>query len=203
MRGHEIRDYIDAITQDSGAMVQLMPEAMDLFIAGVEDRSGVLYQSTASMAPPPSPRTFLQSLGGRWSAVSGVLFDLLYEITSLYNRQYPCAASERDEANERTLVAAFGRLPDFRANDGVVPIRSQVWGTLAWAGYGDHLDVLGHFRGGTPPVTHEAGARPPSHVDWLCSGSKFDAERFEAMVDAIVTGMLDAATRRPRRVPVS
>jgi triacylglycerol lipase len=73
VRGHEIREYIDAIKEDNGAMVQLMPEAMDLFIAGIEDRPGVLYQLSASMAPPPSPRTVVRSLGGGWSAVSGVL----------------------------------------------------------------------------------------------------------------------------------
>jgi hypothetical protein len=188
VRGHDVRDYIDAIKDDNGAMVQLMPEAMDLFVAGVEDRPGVLCQSTVSMAPPPSPRTFLQSLGGRWSAVSGVLFDFLYAVTSFYDRRYPCAAPDRDEASERVLVAAFGRVPSFRENDGVVPIRSQVWGNLVWAGYGDHLDVLGHFRG-DPLVTHEIGAGARGHVDWLCSGSSFDGRRFDVMVDAIVSGM--------------
>src|SRR5690606_12774285 len=36
----ELRDYLDAITKDQGAVIQLTPEAMDLFQAGVEDRQG-------------------------------------------------------------------------------------------------------------------------------------------------------------------
>lgn len=185
VRGQEIRDYLDAIKEDNGAMVQLMPEAMDLFIAGVEDRPGVLYQSTASMAPPPSPRTFVRSLRGRWSAVSGILFDFLYELTSRSDRRYPCGAPDCSEMNERTLVDRFGSIPDFRANDGVVPLRSQIWGKLIWTGYADHLDAIGHFAGTKPGAASDS----PPHVDWLCSGSGFDAERFGAMVDAIASGI--------------
>jgi triacylglycerol lipase len=72
-----------------------------------------------------------------------------------------------------------------RANDGVVPIRSQVWGKLVWAGHGDHLDVLGHFGG-------KAEASPVPHVDWLCSGSDFDRARFDSLMDAIAHGLLAA-----------
>ncbi len=197
VRSHEIRDYLDAIKGDNGAMVQLMPEAMDLFIAGIEDRAGVLYQSTASMAPPPSARRFVQSLGGRWSAVSGVIFNVLHGITSRYDRGYPCADPSSPPQNEEILFAAFGRAPGFRSNDGVVPLRSQMWGKLVWAGYADHLDVLGHFRGEKASVVltraRAAGEAPPPHVDWLCSGSSFDAKRFGELVDAVVAGLLSSA----------
>jgi hypothetical protein len=196
VRGQEIRAYLDAIKEDNGAMVQLMPEAMDLFIAGVEDRPGVLYQSTASMAPPPSPRTFVRSLGGRWSAVSGILFDFLYEITSRSDSRYPCGDPDCSEENERVLVDGFGHVPDYRANDGVVPIRSQIWGTLIWTGYADHLDVIGHFRGDKPSRGRDSVGGPPPHVDWLCSGSTFDAERFGAMADAIASGIASSAGAR-------
>jgi triacylglycerol lipase len=196
VRGQEIRDYIDAIKHDNGAMVQLMPEAMDLFVAGVEDRPGVLYQSTVSMAPHPSPRTFVQSLSGPWSATSGVLFDVLYGITSRYDRRYPCGSHDVSRENEDTLVAAFGRLPGFRANDGIVPIRSQIWGKLIWAGQADHLDVLGHFRDDSPAVERNTSAAPPPRVDWLCSGSRFDAAGFEVLVDAVASGLVSSTRAR-------
>ena len=193
VRGQEIRQYIDAIAEDNGAMVQLMPEAMDLFIAGIEDRPGVLYQSTVSMAPPPSPRRFAQSLGGPWSAVSGVIFDVLYGITSRYDRRYPCAGADGDAASEQVLRAAFGELPSFRANDGVVPIRSQIWGALVWAGYADHLDVLGHFGDKASVLASSVASGQTPHIDWMCSGSGFDALGFKAMVDAIVLGLVSSA----------
>lgn len=196
-RSREIRDYVDAIKEDNGAMVQLMPEAMDLFIAGVEDRPAVLYQSTASMAPAPSLRTVVQSLSGRWSALSGLLFDVLYEITARSDHRYPCGGDVSPE-NEATLTSAFGALPGFGANDGIVPIRSQIWGRLAWAGHADHLDVLGHYA--DERHSHRTPAAPtdegPPHVDWLCSGSRFGAAPFSAMVAAIAAGV--AASVRSR-----
>jgi triacylglycerol lipase len=191
VRSREIREYLAAIKEDNGAMVQLMPEAMDLFIVGVEDRPGVLYQSTASMAPPPSAWTFLHALRGPWSALSSAIFTILYGISSRYDRRYPCAAPDAGQENEQTLSRALGVDPGHPANDGVVPIRSQIWGKLVWAGYGDHLDVLGHFAGGTRGVP-PPGKREPAHIDWLASGSAFDRERFGSLVAAIADGLLSS-----------
>ncbi len=194
-RSRDVRAYVDLIKEDQGAMVQLMPEAMDLFEAGVEDRPGVLYQSTASMAPPPSARIFLRSLTHPWSALSGVIFNALYGISSRYDKRYPCAAPPESVAtvagagNDEVLARAFGRVPGARANDGVVPIRSQLWGKLVWAGYGDHLDVLGHFRDDAPRGSDTA----VKHVDWLASGSTFHRARFAELMDAIATGLLEGA----------
>jgi hypothetical protein len=195
-RSRDVRAYVDLIKEDQGAMVQLMPEAMDLFEAGVEDRPGVLYQSTASMAPAPSAKIFLRSLAHPWSALSGVIFTTLYGISSRYDKRYPCAAGVGDSAppgaqtlpNEQVMAKAFGRAPGARSNDGVVPIRSQLWGKLVWAGYGDHLDVLGHFRDDAPDA-----ADTLKHVDWLSSGSSFHRARFAALVDAITAGLLASA----------
>lgn len=139
----EVRDFLDAITKDQGAVIQLTPEAMDLFQAGVEDRPGVLYQSTCAMAPPPSARRLARAMLSPWRAISSTLFTTLYGISSRIDERYPCASP--DTRAEEALLQALGELPPARANDGVVPIRSQVWGKIAWAGVGDHLDVLGHF----------------------------------------------------------
>jgi hypothetical protein len=87
------------------------------------------------------------------------------------------------------LTRAFGRAPGARANDGVVPLRSQLHGRVVWAGQADHLDGLGHFDGGPEPGE---GAGEPAHVDWLHSGAKFDRDRFDVMTRAIGEGMLAA-----------
>jgi hypothetical protein len=148
---HEVRGYLDAIQRDQGAMIQLTPEAMDLFQAGVEDRPGVVYQCACAQAPPPTPTRFAKSFGGPWKAISTAIFTTMYGITARYNESYPCAAAEAGEAADAVLRRAFGRAPGARGNDGVVPVLSQVWGRVVWAGYADHLDVLGHFPGYVAP----------------------------------------------------
>jgi len=193
-RSHEVRAYVDAIKGDAGAMVQLMPEAMDLFAAGIEDQPGVLYQSTASMAPPPSmsPREVARTLIHPMNALSNAIFAILYGITSRYDERYPCADPRAAADNERVLTRAFGRPPGARANDGVVPIHSQIWGKVVWVGYGDHLDVIGHFHDDAPSRRRDIAGGLPPHLDWLRSGSDFDRARFESLVDAIASGLLSS-----------
>jgi hypothetical protein len=187
-RSREVRTFLDAIGEDQGAMVQLMPEAMELYQSSVRDRPGVAYQCTVSMAPPPSPRNWVRAITSPWATLSTSIFAVLWGITSRYDDRYPCAEKDAGEAAEGALARAFGRAPGARANDGVVPLRSQVHGRVAWAGYADHLDVLGHFDGGKARGKGLESAEP-SHVDWLHSGAKFDRERFLAMARAIAEGM--------------
>lgn len=193
VRSPEVRVFLAGIQDDQGSMIQLSPESMDLVAAGFEDRPGVVYQCTASMAPAPRPRRWLQHVGHPWRAVSLALFYALHRITSDHDEHYPCAAL-RDatpwagDANEAVLARALPavKLGD---NDGVVPLRSQLWGTLVWAGLGDHLDVLGHYRDHGDPK-----AMPPRerHVDWLTSGSSFGHLQMTALIDALAAGMLAA-----------
>ena len=207
-----VRAYLDAIQRDQGAVIQLTPEAMDLFQAGVEDRPGTLYQCTCAMAPPPSPGKLAKNFMSPWRALSSTLFTTLYSITSRYDERYPCAAADAGEEMEAALEKAFGRAPGARANDGVVPTRSQLWGKIAWAGYADHLDVLGHYPGNEAPVpfykswfrSKARAAEPPQeivgavpdpdadakHVDWLLSGSNFNDDAFAKLMDGIAAGML-------------
>lgn len=194
VRNPSVRQFLSAIEEDQGSMVQLSPESMDLVVAGFADRPGVVYQSTASMAPRPVPRRWVEQVGHPWRAVSLSLFYGLHQLTAAYDLRYPCAAM-RDtapwsgEANEAALARVFPELPSLEANDGVVPIRSQLWGTLVWAGYGDHLDVLGHYRDDRDPSTLAPELR---HRDWMTSGSVFGHAEMAALMDAIATGMLSA-----------
>ncbi len=177
----EVTRYLEAIKKDQGAMVQLMPEAMDLFVAGIEDCPTIRYQSVATMATPPSPGRAIKALLHPWTVLSGTIFATLYGITSRMDEVYPCSSEALDHDVEAILREAFGHAPGGRSNDGVVPLRSQIWGKLVWAGLGDHLDVLGHFSGKEPGSGHK---------DWLTSGSGFDEARFGVMVDRIADGML-------------
>lgn len=198
-RSREVRAYLDAIGEDQGAMVQLMPEAMELYGAVARDRPGVAYQCTASMAPPPSPMNWVRAITSPWGTLSTSIFAGLWKVTSRYDERYPCAAKDAGEETEAALARAFGRAPGARANDGVVPLRSQLRGRVVWAGMADHLDVLGHFDGGAGVRRGERRSEKegePSHVDWLHSGAEFDRERFAAMTRAIADGMKAAAGGR-------
>jgi triacylglycerol lipase len=185
VRSAEVRAYLAAIKQDQGAVIQLTPEAMDLFQAGVQDRKGVRYQSTASMAPPPSPTKWLWAIRDPWLGVSSALFTALHTITARYDECYPCGLPSAAPQAEGMLAERFERVPGVRGNDGIVPLRSQIWGELVWAGLADHLDVLGHFR----------DERHGPHVDWMTSGSNFDPTHFEALMDAIASGMMASTLR--------
>lgn len=187
-RRPDVLTYVNAIKDDQGSMLQISPEAMDLTSAGFEDRAGVVYQCTASMAPPPSSGNWARTLGHPWRAASLALFTALHVITSHPNHRYRCAAARTDKNIEAALAKAFGIAPDFESNDGIVPIRSQLWGDLVWAGLGDHLDVLGHYRDDRP----EKGARLRHH-DWLTSGSAFNTRNFNDLMDAVAKGMLKAS----------
>jgi triacylglycerol lipase len=115
-----------------------------------------------------------------WIGISAALFTAIHTITASYDECYPCALREAAAPAEKLLTTSFERSPGVRANDGVVPLRSQIWGDLVWTGHGDHLDVLGHYR----------DTEGSDHHDWLSSGSQFDAAQFDGLVDAIARRMV-------------
>lgn len=178
----ETSEFLRLIREDQGAVIQLSPESMDLFQAGVEDNDRVYYQCVASYAPIPDVIHWARSVVRPWSSMSLPIFAMLHRLTSLEHDRYPCAPP--GAMAEDRLRKFLHNDPPPLANDGVVPLRSQVWGDIAWAGLGDHLDVVGHF----PGPEHEGRI----HVDWLSSGSGFNSDRFEQMLDSIVDGMMRA-----------
>ncbi len=179
----EVRSFLAAIEEDQGSMLQLSPESMDLVVASFEDRAGVRYQSTASMSPTPTPRRWVHTIGHPLRTLSLSLFYALHRLTANTDQRYPCHCATM--TCDAQVTDTFGRAPTLEDNDGVVPFRSQVWGTLVWAGLGDHLDVLGHYRD-----DHEDGPVEERHHDWLTSGSDFSHTQFTALMDAIAAGML-------------
>lgn len=183
----DLRGFLRQIRDDQGAVIQLTPEAMDLFQAGVEDRPSVRYQSVASYAPRTGLKGFLSSISSPWSVASAGIFTALYNITSEQDERYPCHA--RTKAQEQVVRTLLGELPPLSENDGVVPLYSQLWGDVLWIGKADHLDVVGHF----PSRKKQKGATSRSegvHVDWLRSGAGFDETRFDTVMDRIFSGML-------------
>lgn len=180
----ELRAWLKLLRDDQGALVQLMPEALDLLHAGLQDREGLRYQSVATYAPRNAVRDWVSALRSPWGAMSATVFTALSNITARLDEQYPCRP--HDGSIEQKLARALGELPPPDANDGVVPLASQVWGDLIWAGKADHLDIVGHFPG------------RDGHIDWLASGARFNRLRFDAVLDRIVTGMITGEHSAPR-----
>ncbi len=170
----EINEFLSLVRTDQGAVIQIMPEAMDLFNAAAEDADDVAYGCVATCAPPPSTLGLARRIRSPYAALTAAVFSTLSTFASQAHARYPYADPPSKELDELRR-AARGRL-DEETNDGIVPTLSMLWGQLLWAGEGDHLDVLGHFYD---------DQKPSQHVDWLTSGARFDRARFASVMDAV------------------
>jgi hypothetical protein len=103
-----------------------------------------------------------------------MLYSVMHRVTARKHARYGYATPSAEAA--RAIVDSIGRELTDQDNDGVVPTLSMLWGDVLWAGEGDHLDVIGHFRD-----DHVLG----EHVDWLTSGSCFSRSKFHAVLDAL------------------
>jgi len=175
----EIMDFLSKIRVDQGAVIQTMPESMDLFNATTENDTSVRYASIASAAPPPRSLRVARRIRSPYAMLTALLYSTLYQFASQRPKVYPYARPTPREA-ELLRVGIDHAVTD-ASNDGVVPTLSMLWGELIWAGEADHLDVLGHF--------HDE-IQPSAHTDWVTSGARFTRQRFGALLDAIVAFQL-------------
>ncbi|HWA77932.1 MAG TPA: hypothetical protein VG937_36610 [Polyangiaceae bacterium] len=170
----EIHEFLSKVRVDQGGVIQIMPEAMDLFNAATESHADVRYASVASAAPPPRSLRAARRIRSPYAALTAALYSTLYQFTSQRPKVYPYA---RPTPRESELIrAGVDHEVNESSNDGIVPTLSMLWGELIWVGEADHLDVLGHF--------HD-DIQPTNHTDWVTSGARFTRQRFNALVDAI------------------
>ena len=169
----EVREWFDGIRSDQGAIIQLTPESMDIFNAGVENNPNLRYGCVATRMPPPGPLRLLKNLRSPINALSAAVFSTLYFGAGRTSKVYP-PPSPPPEVREY-LEQKLGHEFDNSLNDGLVPTASMIWGDVLWAGSADHLDVLGHFR----------GDRDSTHTDWLVSGAGFREDDFDEVMDAV------------------
>ncbi|MEM7158806.1 MAG: hypothetical protein AAF799_38545 [Myxococcota bacterium] len=175
-----IVEWLSEIGQDGSLLEQLTPGAVARLTATLQTRPTVRYGSVATMAPPPRLRSLVSFRSSRYARASAGLYALLHRLAGAASRR----SSPMPSGDElRTLERELGAVPSRRDNDGFVPTRSQVWGSLITAVHGDHLDLMGYY-GGAP-------GRP--RLDMLASGAPFDSRDFEATWSAIAGFMLDNA----------
>jgi pimeloyl-ACP methyl ester carboxylesterase len=175
----EVSRYLQKIRSDQGGLIQIMPEAIDLFNAATEDNANVRYGCVMTAAPLPLQIKLAQRLLSPYAAVTGALFSTLYQLTSKRPHMYSYAQPTTEQ--QETLRWSFANTVDDRSSDGVVPSLSMLWGELLWCGEADHLDILGHF--------HD-DQKPAKHVDWMMSGAHFTRLRFNQAMDAIAQFLL-------------
>ncbi len=157
------------VVHDQALMLQLTPEAMEVFNASVLPRPGVRYGAVVAEAARPTLCSTVAVGLDPAAQVTHAIYGVLYPLVAATPRHLsPRLAPEVT----RVLRHAYGKTPSPAVNDGIVPTRSQAWGHVIHAAIADHLDVLGHFR----DASHD-----PPHVDWLVTGSGFDRARFEAL----------------------
>ena len=170
--GGELWQYVRAMSEDQGAMIQLTPAAIDLFNAAVLDRDGVDYSCFVSAAPPPGIPV-VPGLGGEsaYELLTYLVFGILHRITAREVRQYPYPHPGAEAFDAIQGQLAFDL--QHSTNDGVVPALSQVWGRVGGVYVGDHLDVVGQFSHRDDDGRRREG--------WLHSRSNFDEERFQRL----------------------
>jgi triacylglycerol lipase len=175
----EIREWFEGIHSDQGAIIQLTPESMDIFNAGVEDDPSLRYGCVVTRMPTPAPWRLLRDLRSPVDVLSATVFSTLHVGAGRTSRIYP-PPNPAPEAHEY-LEKKLGVPLDKSLNDGLVPTTSMIWGNVLWAGTADHLDILGHFR----------GERDSMHTDWMVSGAGFREDDFDEVMDAIAEFQLE------------
>jgi hypothetical protein len=177
--------FFRSLGGDQDLVAQITPAGMDVFNAATDDRPGVRYGCVTTRARPPGLRSAFGAGLGAYAQATHALYVGLYRIASAtpHKKEPPLTLQQA-----APLRLAYGRLPDGRANDGMVPTRSQVWGEVIRAVWADHLDVIGHFN----LPTHV-----PPHFDWLSSGAGFSRAQFEECWEAVARFV--AAAGSPRR----
>jgi triacylglycerol lipase len=168
-RRRAVQALLGKVAEDQALLLQLTPEAMDLFNASTRDRSGVRCGSVITRAKRPGVRSTLRAGLDPSAQASHAVYQAMYRLAARTPR---LRVPPLSAAQSRVLRSAYGRVPTRTENDGVVPTRSQVWAEVIHAAQADHLDAIGHF--GDP------SQRPP-HFDWLTTGSGFDGEKFGAL----------------------
>ncbi|MGB2818229.1 MAG: hypothetical protein WBA53_06115 [Burkholderiaceae bacterium] len=174
--------YLGEIERDQGAVLQLTPEAIDLFNAAVGDNPGVDYGCVAAGVPRPREEFKLKELVDPEYVILRALFRMLHALTARPHPRYPYPKPAK--AAQRMLDQGLGFRTTAEISDGIVPTLSQVHGRVLHAVRADHLDLVGHYTlagGGT--------------ANWLPSGAGFTPEAFDATWDAVGAAIAKASRR--------
>lgn len=185
-RRQAVEHFFSEMGADQALLPQLTPEGIDVFNAATCDRPGVRYGSVISYARRPGVVSTYKVGIDPYGQATHALFYGMYRLASGMSEEH---IPQLSEEQMDSLLLTYGMIPDRKANDGVVPTISQIWGEIIHATRADHLDVLGHF--GDPKYE-------PPHIDWLTSGTGFGRRHFEALWNDVVDFVIDKHSRVSR-----
>lgn len=187
-RRYAIQHFFEEVGNDQALLTQLTPEGMDIFNAATANRAETRYGSVVHYARPPGVISTLAVGLDPYGQSTHAVYYAMHQFASRMPDQHLPVLNEQQADG---LLNAYGTIPSRKANDGMVPTLSQVWGELIHATRADHLDVVGHFNDHT--------TNPP-HIDWLTTGTGFDRLSFEALWSDIARFIVGQKPliRRPR-----
>jgi len=167
-RRKAIEEFFTEVGSDRDLLGQITPAGAAAFNASTPNRPGVGYGCVVTRARPPGVRSFLRAGIDPYAHATHSLFVALYRLASRTRANQVQVPRDRIAA----LSRAYQSRVDARANDGMVPTLSQVWGEVIRIAWADHHDIIGHFD----HPTHV-----PPHIDWLASGTGFNRDDFDSI----------------------
>ncbi len=164
-----LEEFFAAVRADQSLIRQLSPGAMAGSETRVRSNPNVRYASVLTRARPPRLRGTVELGFNPIAQISHALYQGLYRLSAT---QDPETFAVPKDDQRRALLESYGKIPDAQANDGLVPTRSQIHGSVIHVARADHHDVIGYFG----DRQHD-----PPHVDWVATGSGFRRPDFERL----------------------
>lgn len=180
LKQKEIDEFLAKIRSDQSGVIQLTPAGAEIINLLIHERPETRYGCVPVIAPRQGWETF-ETVGWHpYRKTMNAIFQLFYRIVRRQSTDLPIDEELFEELNQKTDLDI-----DKADNDGIVPVFSQLHGSILHIASGDHLDVCGHFQ--------DADHDPP-HYDWLASGADFDRSDYEQLWAAVADFILDEQT---------
>jgi hypothetical protein len=193
----ELVQFLRQIAAEQALLFQLTPAGCDLLNACTLDPP-VAYASVVTCAAPPRFRTLLRSVANLYAQM---MYPVYWVLHRLSREKDDTMRAQLSDVQLTALDSGLGHVACRFDSDGVVPVLSQVWGSVLHVAHGDHLDVVGQY-GALGKAKGDQGDDEEWGGDWLPSNSGFDAAAFEALWFD-VAAFIAARSREPSSAPAS
>ncbi len=172
-RKKTIQEFFREVGKDTSLIRELLPQNLEVFNATTRNAPDVRYGCVIARGKAPGITSTLSAGLSAYAQASHAIYVALYTLAA----RTPSDRVMLPEWSQMQAIRSFwSDEPDERANDGIVPTLSQVWGEVICAVSADHHDVIGHF---------EDPSHVPPHFDWLTSGSGFKRRDFEILWSSV------------------